>query len=145
MGTILPITLVTAAALALINIWLTMRIGQVRQAEGVSVGDGGSDRLIRRMRAQANFVENAPFVLALVGLIEFSSGTSTWLWLASAAFIVARLLHPFGMDGTKYCRMIGTLVTMLLLVVLAGYAIFLAYHGDTPGRATPIDLAVPRA
>ena len=145
MGTILPITLVTAGAFALINLWLTVRIGRIRRAEGVSVGDGGSEPLTRRMRAQANFVENAPFALALIALIEFSAGSSAWLWLASAAFIAARILHPLGMDGVKYCRMVGTLVTMLLLLGLAIYAIFLAWHGHTPGRAMPTELTVPRA
>ena len=53
----LEITLVIAAAAALINIWLAMRVGRVRTSEKVSVGDGGNELVIRRMRAHANFVE----------------------------------------------------------------------------------------
>ena len=139
----LPITLVTAGALAFINVWLSIRTSQVRHSEGVSVGDGGNERLIRRMRAQANFVENTPFVLALIGLIEFCAGSSTWLWVASAIFLIARILHAFGMDGMKYGRNIGTGVTMLLLIGLGAYAVFLPYHADKPKQVTPVDVTAP--
>ena len=122
---ILPITLTTAGATALIALWLAMRTGNVRRNAKVSIGDGGDAALICRMRAQANFTEYAPFILILIALIEFSAGTSTWLWAASVAFLVARILHPLGMDGMKYGRAIGTSVTFLLLVGLGLYAISL--------------------
>ena len=70
----LPVTLVTAGGAAIINFWLAMRVGAARRATGVSIGDGGDLRLIARMRAQANFVEYAPFILILIGLIEFTEG-----------------------------------------------------------------------
>ena len=60
MTIILPATLCLAAACALVNFWLGMRIGKIRHAESISVGDGGNEALIRRMRAQANFIEQAP-------------------------------------------------------------------------------------
>ena len=66
---ILPMTLTMAAASTLLNIWLGMRVGKMRQAHKVSIGDGGALPLIARMRAQANFVEYAPFFLVLLLLI----------------------------------------------------------------------------
>ena len=122
---LLPVTLVTAGGLALINFWLGIRIGQVRRSAKISVGDGGHEPLVRRMRAQANFVEFAPFVLALIGLIELNIGGATWLWVVASAFLVARVLHGFGMDGWGPGRTIGTAVTMLVMVGLALYAISL--------------------
>ena len=47
---ILQTTLCLAAAAALINFWLGFRIGQVRGATKISVGDGGNEQLLRRMR-----------------------------------------------------------------------------------------------
>ena len=120
---ILPIALVLAAACALINLWLGIRIGQVRRREKILVGDGASEPLIRRMRAQANFVESAPFVLALVVLIELCTGTSLWLAIIAGLFVLARLTHPFGMDGWVPGRMIGAAVTMLALLLLALWAV----------------------
>ena len=128
---ILPVTLTTAAGLALINLWLQLRIGQVRAAEKIEVGDGGNERMIRRMRAQANLVENAPFVLALIAGIELATGTTTLLWSVGGLFLIARVAHPFGMDGWKPGRPIGTGITMLLLLGLAVYAAYLGWSGQS--------------
>lgn len=128
MGSImLPITLMTAGAAAILNLWLAMRTGAVRTKAKVSIGDGGNEMLIRRMRAHANFVEYAPFIIILIGLIEFTTGTSLWLWIASALFLLARVAHPLGMDGLPAGRMIGTLVTFVLLLGLGGYAVTLPF------------------
>jgi hypothetical protein len=79
------------------------------------------------MRAQLNFVEHAPFVLILLGLIELAVGTETWLWVAAALFVAGRILHAFGMDGWMPGRAIGIVVTLLVTVGLAGYAAAIPY------------------
>src|SRR3546814_9575246 len=79
MSIMLPVTLSSAAAAAIINIWLMIRVGQVRTSEKVSVGDGGNEKVIRRMRAHGNFVESAPFVVLLVGVIELAGKGQPWL------------------------------------------------------------------
>jgi hypothetical protein len=124
---ILPITLTIAGAAALLNIWLGQRVGQVRIAHKISIGDGGDERLTRRMRAHANFVEYTPFFLILLALIELAVGSPVWLWVVAALYILARILHAFGMDGKGKLRMIGIVVTMLVLLGLALYAIAIPY------------------
>lgn len=116
----MSVTLSSAAAAAILNIWLMLRVGAVRQAEKISVGDEDNENLIRRMRAQANFVENAPFVLILIAAIELSGRGDTWLAWVAGAFIIGRVAHAFGMDGgsMQIGRMIGTLVSMLTLLGL---------------------------
>lgn len=135
----LPVTLTTAGGTALIALWLAMRTGGARRAAKVSIGDGGDPALICRMRAQANFTEYAPFILILIALIEFSSGTSTWLWVASVAFLVARIAHPLGMDGMKSGRSIGTALTFLLLLGLGLYAISLPLIAKHDAKPTVIE------
>jgi uncharacterized protein len=137
---ILPIALTTAAAAAIVNLWLGIRIGQVRTREKISIGDGGNEALIRRMRAQANFVEFAPFVLILVALLELATGTSLWLWGASALFIIARIAHAFGMDGNDKARGMGILFTMLITLGLALYGAYVAQTSD--GKVLPVSEAV---
>jgi len=129
---ILPITLTIAGAAALVNIWLMIRVGQVRTSEEVSVGDGGNDKVIRRMRAHANFGESTPLVLILLGLVEMSSGAGVspfWLWAVGGLFILGRIAHGLGMDdgGLAKGRFIGTIVSMLTLLGLAIYAITIPY------------------
>ncbi|MEH6701272.1 MAPEG family protein [Parasphingorhabdus sp.] len=129
---ILPITLTIAGAAALINIWLMIRVGQVRSSEKVSIGDGGNENVIRRMRAHSNYIESAPFVVLLVAAIEMASATSpTWLWVLSGVYLLGRVAHGIGMDDGKFGkgRMIGTLITMLTLLGLGVYAITIPYLG----------------
>ncbi|MEG3176958.1 MAPEG family protein [Sphingomonas sp. RB3P16] len=143
MGSImLPITLVTAGAAAIINLWLAMRTGAVRTKAKVSIGDGGNELLIRRMRAHANFVEYAPFIVMLIGLIEFTTRSSIWLWVASALFLLARLAHAFGMDGVRFGREAGTAITFLLLLGLGGYAVTLPFIAP-PTHSVPAVSAAP--
>lgn len=119
---ILPVALATTAACAILNLWLAMRVGMVRRSKKISIGDGGNERLVARMRAQLNFAEYAPIVLILIALIELAVGTVEWLWFVAALFVVARILHPFGMDGWKPGRAIGIIVTFLIVAGLGLYA-----------------------
>lgn len=122
-GSDMTITLVTAGAAAIINLWLAVRTGTVRTKAKISIGDGGDETLIRRMRTHSNYIEYAPFILILIALLEFTSGSSWWLWTASVLFLFARIVHPLGMDGWRFGREAGTWITLLLLLTLGGYAI----------------------
>jgi uncharacterized protein len=128
--TTLTITLAAAAAAAIINIWLSMRIGALRKAYSISVGDGGNEALIRRMRAQLNFVENVPLVLVVIAAIELARGENVYLMAIAAVFIIGRVLHGLGMDGGALGvgRMIGTLTTMVSQLALAIWAVAIILH-----------------
>ena len=122
--TVLPVTLAAAAAAAVLNIWLSIRIGALRTALQISVGDGGSEALQRRMRAQLNYVENTAFVVMLIAAVELAGRGSWWLAYVAAAYFIGRVAHGFGMDGgaAQVGRMIGTVVTMLVQLGLAAVA-----------------------
>jgi uncharacterized protein len=131
---ILPVTLTAAGIAALINLWLAVRCGQARGSEKVSIGDGGNDLVIRRMRAHANFIEYTPIVVILIAVVELAQGTSMWLW--------ARVAHGLGMDGLKGGRSAGTIVTMLTMVGLGLYAIAIPHMSG--GQVETVDTeAVP--
>ncbi len=124
----LQTTLTLAAAAAIINVWHMLRIGRIRASEKIAHGDGGNTLLMRRMRAQANFIECTPIVLILIAAIEASEKGGTWLAIAGAVFMLGRVTHPIGMDaeGTHPGRMIGALTAMLALVGLAVMAVLIA-------------------
>lgn len=130
---VLPVTLTIAGAAALIAIWLGVRVGQARGRTKISNGDGGDPFLIGRMRAQANYIEYAPFFLILLGLIELAYGASPWLWAAGIAFVIGRIVHPFGLDriGMNPFRVVGILLTWIPLLALAIWAIAIHYATDT--------------
>lgn len=125
---ILPVTLAAAGTAAILNLWLSIRIGMVRTAKKIAVGDGGDEELVRRMRAQANFIENTPITLALVAAIELARGGNPWLWAVAGLYLAGRVAHGVGMDGGALAagRMIGTLTTMLTQAGLAIWAITIA-------------------
>lgn len=122
------ITLIFAAAAALVNFWLGMRCGQVRMAEKINHGDGGNALLQRRMRAQLNFAENTPIVLILFFALELAGANDTALMVIAPAYIVARICHALGMDpDSSPLRTIGVLVTMLTVLILSLYALYTGY------------------
>lgn len=126
--TILPITLCAAAAAAAINIWLSIRIGMIRTARKISIGDGGDMDLIARMRAQANFIENTPIVLVMIAAIELARTGNPFLLGAAAIYSLGRVAHGIGMDGGPlgFLRAVGTLITMLTQLGLGIWAVSIA-------------------
>ena len=142
---ILPITLTIAGAAAILHVWLSLRVSRLRRPLKIGVGDGGNEVLMRRIRAHGNFAENAPIFLILLALLEFATGGSLWLWAAAILFILARLLHVFGMDrpGANWMRVGGISISWAVLLGLGLYAILLAYQSPpvrggiqlSPGRS----------
>lgn len=125
---ILQTTLSLAAAAAVMNFWLSFRTGKLRYTAKVIHGDGGHGLLMQRMRAQANFVENTPFVLILTAAIEMTGKGGTWLAVVGAIYLLARLSHAFGMDktGPNPFRAIGFIITVFTLLGLAVMAVLIA-------------------
>lgn len=140
---LLPMTLTIAAACAAINIWLALRVSQRRIKGKVMIGDGGDAPLLAAVRAHANFVEYAPFVLILLAGIELAGGSTTWLWVAGAVFVVARVAHGLGMDrpAPNPLRAGGIAATWIVMAGLAIWALVLVYGGDT--RAVGAITTVP--
>ena len=126
MDIMLPVSLTSAAMFGLLALWLAVRCGRARLKAKVGHGDGGNPLLARRMRAQLNFVETAPFVLALIVLIELAGRGGMWLHLL---FVFARILHGVGMDAEKggLPRQIGVIVTMLTLLGLSVFAALIGF------------------
>jgi uncharacterized protein len=120
----LTTTLSLGAAALLINFWLAMRCGKIRSAEKIGFGDGGNEMMIRRMRAQANFVEQVPLTLLLAGAVEAVGKGGQWLLPLGALFLLGRVAHAIGMDGNFNAgRPIGMVTGMILQLALVVVAV----------------------
>ena len=129
--TLLPVTLLSAAAATFLNIWLGLRIGQLRGQLKVSVGDGGHEPLLRRMRAQANFIESAPFVLILIAGLELSGASRAGLGLIAVIYLLVRISHAIGMEAPekRRWREIGAMGTGFVMLALGFWAVaYVALH-----------------
>lgn len=120
----LTVTPLYAGLLAFLFIALSARVVKQRHTSAVSVGDGDDKELIKRMRAQANCAEYAPFGLLLLAMAELQ-GMSFWLThLFGAMLFLGRVVHAYGFGSTPQiiqARKGGMYLTvgMILLVALA--------------------------
>lgn len=111
----------------LLAIVLMMRVGGQRMNKKVSIGDGGDDGLLARIRAHGNFTENAP--LALIGLFALAmmNANPIAMHIFGGGFILGRLLHAHGMDQENANGKGRGLGMMLTMVALVGPALYLLY------------------
>jgi uncharacterized protein len=128
---LLSITLTAAAAAGLLHIWLSLRASAVRMKAQIPMGDGGNPLMLQRMRAHANLVENTPFFLILLGLLELSGAWPLLLWIAALLFVVGRIAHAYGMDrpAPNPLRIAGTMISLTLIGGLAIWAAIVSYNG----------------
>ena len=123
------ITLIIAAALGLLDLWLGIRVSRVRISRKVSIGHGDVPGMEARIRAHGNFNEYVPIALILMLLIEMNRGPSRGLWVIGAVLVLARVLHPFGMDrpAPNPYRAGGAMLTWAVLLALVVWAVLIAY------------------
>ena len=105
---------------------LMYRVGKVRIGKKIDLGDGGDSELFSRIRAHANFIENAP--LLLIGLIALASLSANPLVLHifGATFTLGRIFHALGMAKVfKHGRLVGTLSSIVSYFGIAAALIYL--------------------
>ncbi len=123
------VTLMTAGLCGLLYVWLSFRVVQIRQSARVSLGDGGDELLLSRIRAHANFAEYVPICLILIAAIEVSDTTSPpALYAAGIALVAVRAAHAIGLaqGGPNRWRVAGTAGTWTIMVGLSLWALVLA-------------------
>jgi hypothetical protein len=120
--------------LAILNVGLAIQVSRRRLGARINLGTAGDAVMEARTRAQANLVEYAPFFLILLALLELAGASPLWLWIAGALFVIARLGHALGMvrPAPNPFRAGGAVVTWMLLLLLSGWAIAVAYSARVP-------------
>ncbi|MEZ7972631.1 MAG: MAPEG family protein [Pseudomonadales bacterium] len=117
----------TAALLTIIQIGLMLTVIKMRGDAGVFIGSGGNDGLERIIRAHGNFIENVPTFLVCLMLIELMVGSTLLVALLGGVVLVARLAHAIALSansGVTAGRLVGTLGTVIPMLVAAGYLVY---------------------
>lgn len=121
------ITGLYAALVALLALLLAGRVMRRRWVTRTGLGSGGDETLARYQRAHGNLLEYAPLALILLLVLE-TDGTRPWLLHAfGATFVVARLLHAWGLShsaGTSFGRGVGIGLSLLLILAMAGLLLY---------------------
>jgi uncharacterized membrane protein YecN with MAPEG domain len=111
----------------LLLIVLSMRVSLVRRDARVSLGDGDSEILRRRIRAHGNFVEFVPIALLLLALAEHTGMGTLFIHIFGIILLVGRISHAYGISQeqeTFAFRMVGTLATLCVIAILSLYCIW---------------------
>jgi len=116
---------------------LSMNVIKLRRQGKISFGDDGDRVLMRRIRAQGNFIEYTPiFLLSLIAIewlaIENIPYYFLYINIVGSLFIIGRILHALSLYEKKIMYrktgMIITFVTLrfngLILLILIFYKIF---------------------
>lgn len=114
------VTPIYAGLLSLLFVALSYRVVQLRGHGQPSLGDGGDQALLRRIRGHGNFAEYVPFIIVMLGFLELGQLPSYLLHILGATLLIARLLHGYALSFTesfKFGRFWGTALTFLLLAV----------------------------
>lgn len=129
---LLPITFFLAAIFGLVLVFLSAYVSMWRRTLNVALGDGNNETLRRRIRAHANFVENAPFLILLCALLEIGQAIQWSIGVIAIAFVTARLLHAFailfGRDAKP--RAFAMIVQHGATVVACAYLILMVVAPD---------------
>ena len=118
----------TAAILGLLQIILMMPVGLARRTAEVSLGDGGNDALLMKIRRHGNLTENAPIFLILLGFLEITGGPHMAIMGLAVVFTLARISHAIALSGPNTpvaARAFGAMGTMIGILGTAGT---LAWH-----------------
>ncbi|WP_375265884.1 MAPEG family protein [Planktotalea sp.] len=118
----LEITSLYASFLALLFLALSARVIVYRRGNKISMGDNGDNSLLKRMRAQGNFAEYAPFGLLLLALVELSDAPNIAVHLLGLMLLSGRLLHAWGFSASPPVmngRVLGMVLTLTMILFSA--------------------------
>ena len=124
---------VSLSAFILTN--LSINVILERRKNKVSFGDDGNRALMRRIRAQGNFIEYTPiFLISLIGIewIGYDKNIPYYLIYVHSLgmiFIVGRILHTISLYQKKISfRKIGMRITFYSLIANGLILIFLVIY-----------------
>ncbi len=123
----IPITALYAGILALILGYLGFQVGSMRGSTGISIFHGDNMELAEKIRRHANFTENVPLTLILIGVLELNGSSPLLLHGLGIALVLARIAHPIGLhhDNMRHpMRAVGAGVTFLVTGIAALAAIW---------------------
>lgn len=121
----LDVTAPLAAIAAVSLVGLSFSVSLQRMKANTAIGTGDDPALLRRIRAQGNFIEYVPLALILCALAELRGAAHIWLLVLAGLLVLGRLSHAIGiLSGTTPLRAVGMLATYGALLTGAAAMLF---------------------
>jgi hypothetical protein len=113
---------------ALLLIYLSARVGMIRTKQKINLGDGGNPDMVKAIRTQGNYIEYAPAAIGGLVLLALLNTSVLVIHILGGVFFFGRVAHllGLGMGVWPQGRMVGTVLTMLTLLVTGLWLIYRA-------------------
>jgi len=124
----MTVTLLYTSLLTILFVFMALRIGSQRFNTKIFFG-APDDEWAQKVRAHGNLAEHLPPFLILLALFEMNNTPVAMLHLFGLLFLVCRLFHAFGLYSSavfSYPRAIGATGSWIIMLVMAGYGLYLA-------------------
>jgi uncharacterized protein len=131
LATLPSTTALCAAILGLLGAALTINVIVNRVKTKVDTGDGGIAALAQAIRAQGNFVEQAPLALIIIGFAEAAGARGAVVWALAGFLVASRLASAVALNrslGQSPLRQFGG-GTSILVLAAASIVLLLALFG----------------
>jgi uncharacterized membrane protein YecN with MAPEG domain len=115
----MPITAFYAALLAVLFLFLSVRVIGWRRERRVEFGHGEDFELLRRMRVHANFAEYVPFALLLMALAESMAPPNLLLHASGIVLVAGRIIHAYGVSQSPPVMRFRTYGTAMTITAIA--------------------------
>ena len=122
-----------AGLLTLLFLVLSYRVVMGRHLHAISVGDQDNKDMIKRMRAQANWVEYAPIGIILLAFLELQEYPIWLIHVLGLTLLAGRISHAYGFGHTPQIVPFRKLGMYLTLTALLAGAILNIWAG-LPGN-----------
>lgn len=109
---------VYASVLAILFLWLSVRVIRFRRRDRVAIGDGDNPDLRRAVRVHANFAEYVPLALILIAFVEMGGASPLLVNVLGASLLAGRAVHAYGVSQSAEnyrFRVAGMVVTFTVL------------------------------
>lgn len=127
----LTVSPIYAGLLALLMIWLSVRVSVVRRRLKISTGDGGEKAMFKAIRVHSNSAEHIPLAIILLILLDLQSAPGWALHLAGLSALIGRAAHAYGLGRQPQFvpgRVYGAYLTLFMIIGAAianiAYAVF---------------------
>jgi uncharacterized membrane protein YecN with MAPEG domain len=114
-----------AALLGLLGAVLTVNVIVGRVRSRVDASDGGVATLAQAIRAHANFVEQAPLALIIIGFAELSGARPVVVQVLGVALVATRLASAYALNRSLRQTIFRQIGGGGSILVLAGASVAL--------------------
>jgi uncharacterized membrane protein YecN with MAPEG domain len=122
------VTAIYTAVLALLFVSLSLRVAYARWQTHSYLGEDDK-HLARLVRAHANFAENVPFAVILIGLSEMLGASPVALHLFGASLLIGRVSHAYAISRDNepiWFRVTGYTITASVIAISSLTILYLA-------------------